>query len=197
MHADYPLPRMVASAAPRASRGAPGNHSRMSTRLTARGVRLKATHPVPLPADPSELPPSAIDGGGGVPGSAGRASRSCAAMRRMSSAVRRAATRATLPGAPHMKIEGGRAVRRLSPGARAHQRDSGAGSDLNVLQQHRPATTQAVARAVQFAPLFDDGLIKLTARAICEINHCYPYELELYAPTLRPPAVVSDIACTH
>jgi hypothetical protein len=76
-----------------------------------------------------------------------------------------------------------------------HQRDSGAGSVPNTLQQQDgPATSRAAARAVQFAPLFDEGAIKLTARAVCLIDNGNHYRIELCAPTLRLPAAVPDIA---
>lgn len=50
---------------------------------------------------------------------------------------------------------------------------------------------QAAACAVQSAPLLDDGLIKLTARATHPISDGYHYRLELCARTFRLPAAVS------
>ncbi len=53
MQADRPLVRMVASAAPRASRGATGKEAAISEYLTALGVRVNAAHDlVMVPADP-------------------------------------------------------------------------------------------------------------------------------------------------
>jgi len=74
-------------------------------------------------------------------------------------------------------------------------RDSSAGSILTTMQQDAPAATQAAAHAVQNAPLFDEGMVKLTARAIREVRHGYQIRLKLIAPTLRLP-IASDIACT-
>ncbi len=84
---------------------------------------------------PSELPPSAVGGGGGLPGSTGSASGSCAATRRMSSAVRQAATSASMPSAPRMKIEGrGRSQAPLTRGS-----DAPAGQRRGQRPQHSAA----------------------------------------------------------
>jgi len=56
---------------------------------------------------------------------------------------------------------------------------------------------QAAARAVQFAPLFDDGAIKLTARAVCLKENGYHYRIELCARPLRLPAAVSGNSKIH
>lgn len=48
-------------------------------------------------------------------------------------------------------------------------------------------------RARQFAPLYDGGAIKLTARAVRKVSNDYKFRLELCAHALSLPATIADL----